>query len=242
MKKLFAILLILSVVAQADSKRFQNQVNIVDGQMRSGAPNNNFGVSTTWTASDTTGWRYIISFPALAESLGAGKNITAIICSLSIYNSSANATDTTNIYRTYKPYLTHEGTLDNVTATDSMMSWNDFSATTFEWATAGCNMAKDDTLWNACDNSCADRTATPLATIYVTSTGWCSFTIPENLGDSLYTGRDFGFILISTRINSISGRSSENTTEANRPILWVTYEDAPTGDQTSARRRRLLLE
>jgi len=245
MRKLFAILLILTVVAQADTKRFQNQVNIRDSQIRGAAANNNYGTSPTLTAGNYPPYRGLISFVLLPESLGTAKAMLSGLCSLWVSTSSAAATDTIWVGHTWKPFF--EGDKANATADTFDCSWNDFFAADSEWNDAGADSASDAADYNAEDGFKADRTVTPFDTIFFTSatTGWVTFDIPASLMQSFYDGNRFGILLYQTfppnTTCNISYSSKENTTTGNRPILWVTYSTAGSGEASSILKKKKAL-
>lgn len=239
MKKLFAFLLILTVMAQADTKRFQNQITIQDTQLRPAAANNNYGQSTAITYdSASTGYVSLIGFLYLQDSIGAGKTMQTSVCS--IYASIAAGTDTGQCYLFLKPMF--EGDKSNATGDTFDVTWNDWFAADSEWNTAGLGVRSNDSTFNAWDDAGGDMKATAFDTLITTDSGWVRIDIPANIMQNFYdSNRNGGIAIFGRRTSLVTWRTSENTIAAHRPILFVNYTTA-SSEQPSSRRRKLLLE
>jgi hypothetical protein len=193
----------------------------MEDTMLHGAPGNentNYATGVSYSIGDSysnysTSQRVLCRFPIPAEL--SGKTITGV--TLSFFGNgytSAGGLDPVevNVYRVLKPW------------TESGATWNKYNSTT-NWATSGCSAAGDD------------RASTPSCTssIAVATTGFWSVGSSAGLIQDVTdwvnnTATNNGWLIQSTGeyagVSTVSRRdiaSSNDTTQARRPKLTITY-------------------
>lgn len=211
---------------------------IEDAYITSSTPNRNFGASTSLLVQSTP--RFLIWFDQQHwDTLGSGKLITGMVCSL--YLSSTVDGDTIMGKGIFKQDII-EGI--GTSGTDSVgVCWNYFNSDlAYNWGTAGC--ASEDNIatgtFNTTDGGGDDRTAEWVTDTIFATTGstWYIFHIDTAYANKAYlTDADFGLLVASAGTNTnATFRSTEIPTTSIRPRFGITYEDAPAPPGTAGKR------
>ena len=193
--------------------------DIEDAELYSGFTDYNYGGSLNLNLGNFS--NSLIRVKNVASNLGAGATISACICSC--YCSSNTIDGSIGAYRVFKPWV--EGDLKGTNPGEGEgCTWNDWSADTYEWGTAGCLNADDGGSDNSGDGTGADRKATAEdATTITTANTWYTWDITVALAQGWYdeTIGERGLVFDSepNKVNIL--KSSENA--LNKPRFWFEY-------------------
>lgn len=229
-----ATILLLSTicpVALATDSVLVDYTVIEDGTIFESLPNHNLGINSNLYVRPGAGTaRRAYLWPTnLHDAIGADKLITSVLCSLWVNGITDDGW--LYVFGMLKTNViegaTNYGDPDSVSGGGGC-TWNDADADPTEWGMAGC--AATGTEYNTGDGTGADRRATPMDSVVNVdwSAQWVSFNIDTLDANAWYNGDSTGVILISKGAGEADFiiSSTENTTEANRPRMWVYYEDA----------------
>ncbi|MFH1585225.1 MAG: LamG-like jellyroll fold domain-containing protein [archaeon] len=168
--------------------------------------------------------RGLFRFKNIATRVGAGATIED--AQMYLYCSAEAVATDYNIgaYRIVKPWV--EGTSDGIDAAG--VTYNDWSADTYEWGTAGCANANDAAADNSGDGSGYDRKATAEDSVTITvCTGqwynWDLTSATQNWYDGSWN--EEGVFMLSSGDGTVNSRKIVSSSEkgSNEPYLNITY-------------------
>jgi hypothetical protein len=174
--------------------------------------------------------RSLIRFKDIAYYLPADAVITSATMYLYCSGEDSYADHRVNAYRVLLDWV--EGDSDG--AFDfGAVCWNYAQYIGLPWNTAGCGAANDGTG----EDSTADRRATAEASTLITGTGWFAWNLTAAV-QNWYSGdwSEYGLVLINDDEDTTDCRkifrSSESTSDGQRPYLSVTYDGDTPGTDT----------
>jgi len=247
--KLLLVLLLFSLLlcptwVQGDTKKISGTTNVEDACIKSASTIFNYGGATTLrTTTNYVGtYEYsLIRVKNVASELGVGAtNITAV-CSVYCYSNTED--DNIGAYRVFKPWV--EGALDGGNPGEGEgCTWSDWSADTYEWATAGCGNADDEGEDNSGDGTGADRKATAESSVDVITTGWYSWSISTELATGWYnqTIGERGIVLVGSTTNGANiFYSTEYTTDPSLcPFFVFSYTSGAPPEGVDKPRKNIM--
>lgn len=237
MRLLIGTIFLMSAIwsaAQADSTTFDYNL-IEDSYTYESGPNYNYGADVTLWGSGTRSIIIRLS-SSFIDYLGSSQIIDSARWYGWMYYNGVD--DTFNVYGILKNVCWIEGSGTIATPTTTGVSHYDWNGPTYEWGTAGCHNASDDSTFNCTDGaSSADRQATASSRGIVTGTGssgWLNCLLPTAYVQMCYDSLTSVSVLLDATAGNTKFYSTENTILTPYIVIYHHTDEsspAPSGNR-----------